>query len=119
MKKFLLVLGWLVSSILFAVFFGRLYYYLGFSKGGGLFLSSNFFDDFINGLFPSYIFFLTLLFTAFGGTKKYWWIGIALIPAVLFEVAFDLQHIYFPVAVGLVGWLLGKGVNMLVEKHKL
>src|SRR3989339_453237 len=99
MKKFLLVLGWLVSSILFAVFFGRLYYYLGFSKGGGL--------------FSSYIFFLTLLFTAFGGTKKYWWIGIALIPAVLFEVAFDLQHIYFPVAVGLVGWLLGKGVNML------
>lgn len=70
----------------------------------------------IVGLPLAYIFFLTLLFTAFGGAKKYWWIGIGLIPAVLFEVAFDLQHLYFPVAIGLVAWLVGRGVAWLVEK---
>lgn len=64
----------------------------------------------------SYIFFLTLLFTAFGGAKKYWWIGIGLIPAVLFEVAFDLRHLYFPIAIGLVAWLVGRGVALLLQK---
>ena len=59
------------------------------------------------GLPLSYIFFLFLLFTAFGGNKKYWWLGILLIPAAVFELYFDLEHIYFPILLGLLGWVLG------------
>lgn len=54
-----------------------------------------------------FIFFLTLLFTIFGGEKKYWWIGILLIPAAAFEIYFDFSHIYFPIALGLIGWAIG------------
>ncbi len=68
------------------------------------------------GLPLAYIFSLTLLFTAFGGAKKYWWIGVALIPAVFFEVYFDLQHLYFPIAIGLVAWLVGRGLALLIAK---
>jgi hypothetical protein len=98
---------------LVSIFFGELY--------NRIFSQSGTYVDMrvLSGIPFAYIFFLLLLFTAFGDAKKYWWITIALIPAVLFEVAFDLQHIYFPVAIGLVAWLLGKGVNMLVAKYKL
>ena len=63
--------------------------------------------DYIIGLPLSFVLFLTFLFTAFGGTKKYWWIGILLIPAFVFELYFDLTHIYFPILLGLGGWVLG------------
>ena len=72
-------------------------------------------SDFI-GLPLSYIFFLTLLFTAFGGEKKYWWSGILLIPAVAFELYFDLAHIYFPIILGLAGWLSGLLAFKLLTK---
>jgi hypothetical protein len=39
-----------------------------------------------------------------------------LLPAVLFEVAFDLLHIYFPIAIGLIGWALGRGINFVIKK---
>lgn len=81
--------------------------------------ATNLYDEFLNsgssfvnldalvGFPLSYVFFLTLIFTAFGGDKKYWWIGILLIPAAIFEIYFDLEHIYFPITIGLVGWFLG------------
>ncbi len=59
------------------------------------------------GLPLSYIFFTTLLFTAFTKREKYWWIGILLIPAFVFEFYFDSLHIYFPIILGLLGWGLG------------
>lgn len=67
------------------------------------------------GLPLVYIFFLILLFTAFGGAKKYWWIGVLLIPALAFELYFDLAHIYFPVALALLGWGIGFGVSKLMK----
>lgn len=63
--------------------------------------------DALAGFPLAYTFFLPLLFTAFGGNKKYWWVGILLIPAAIFEIYFDLSHIYFPVLLGLAGWLIG------------
>jgi hypothetical protein len=69
--------------------------------------------------FPiAYIFFLPLLFTAFGGLKKYWWIGILLIPAAAFEVYFDWAHIYFPIIIGLIGWGVGWGVAKFIASRK-
>ncbi len=114
LKNIIIVAGALVVSYFTSPFFGKLYDVIFPSITGS-------YIDFtaLIGLPISYIFFLTLLFTVFGGTKKYWWIAIALIPAIIFEAAFDLQHIYFPVAIGLVGWLIGKGLSMLIAKHKL
>ena len=63
----------------------------------------------------SYIFFLTLLFTAFGAGNKYWWIGILLIPAALVEIYLDLNHIYIPIALALLGWLLGFAVSKFIK----
>ena len=59
------------------------------------------------GLPLIYIFSVALLFTAFGGAKKYWWIGILLIPAAIFEIYFYFKHIYFPILLGIGGWTLG------------
>jgi len=59
------------------------------------------------GIPLAYIFFTVLLFTLLGGQKKYWWITIVLIPALLFEMYFDFAHIYFPIIIGLAGWAIG------------
>lgn len=72
--------------------------------------------DALVGLPLSYIFFLTLLFTAFGGSKKYWWMGILLIPAAIFELYFDLEHIYFPIIIGSAGWLVGLFIQRMLSK---
>src|SRR3989338_4470755 len=101
----------LVASILCGYFlsmrFGILYDHLfPGSLGSGLSTDAAYS---IFGTPLAYIFFLTLLFTTFGDKKKYWWIGILLIPALWFEISFDLQHLYFPILLGLLGWGIGFG----------
>ena len=116
-KNFVFLLSILILSYLLGSIVGEVYSrLLGGTASRGLFGLYGQIAQFTFGVILSYIFFLTLLFTAFGGAKKYWWIGIALLPAILFEVAFDLQHIYFPIAIGLIAWLLGRGVALLVTK---
>lgn len=101
-KNIAILFAVLVLAYFLSTYFGVLYENLiGSLRGSFVDLRSVF------GLPLSYAFLLTLLFTAFGGSKKYWWIGILLIPAVIFEVYFDLSHIYFPIILGLGGWLLG------------
>jgi len=68
------------------------------------------------GIPLSYIFFLILLFIAFGGRKKYWWIGVLLIPAIVFEVYFDFSHLYFPIVVGFAGWFLGFSLRKIINR---
>ncbi len=80
-----------------------------------MFLISESASNFITGLFPAYIFFLPLLFTAFGGVKKYWWLGILLLPAVGIEIYFDFSHIYFPIILGVAGWAIGFGIAKLLQ----
>lgn len=101
-----------VSAFIFAGLFGKAYS-LFFNLAGGFsgFIAPDFFGNFLDGISRSYIFFLTLLFTMFGGEKKYWVIGVLLIPAVVFEVYFDLSHIYFPIMLGVIGWLLGLAIR--------
>lgn len=113
MKNIFLLALALVLSYFLSPYIGRMYDSIFPSTPGGYIDFSS-----LIGLPLAYIFFLTLLFTAFGGTKKYWWIGIGLIPAVLFEVYFDLQHLYFPIVIGLASWLLGRGLNLLLAKRK-
>ena len=111
----LLILS-LALSYFLAIFFGR-FYSSFFPIVGGFFSVSQRVADFLIGLLLAHVFFLTLLFTAYGGMKKYWWIGIGLIPAVAFELYFDLAHIYFPIAIGIAGWLLGMGIARLMPRR--
>jgi len=112
-NKFLLFVVVLIFSYLSAGFWGALYsQLLNLPSGFSGFIVSDAVRNIINGIPSSYTFFLLLLFTAFGGEKKYRWILILLIPAMIFEITLDLSHIYFPVAVGLLGW----GLGMLVSK---
>jgi hypothetical protein len=72
-------------------------------------------SNFIIGLPISYLFFLFLLFTAFGDTHKKWWIGIGTIPAAVILLYFDFSHIYFHAIFPIAGWLLGLGIARLLS----
>lgn len=72
----------------------------------------------IAGLPFAYIFFLFLLFTTFGKKGKYWWAGILVLPAIAFEVYFDLVHLYFPIALGIIGWMIGIGIAKIIHYYK-
>ena len=69
----------------------------------------------IVGLPLSYIFFVTLLFSAFGGKYKYLWIFILLIPVVLLEAYIDLFHLYLPVIIVIVALLLAKIIVWILK----
>lgn len=103
-----------VISYSFAGLFGQLYLTVFPYETAGSFLNATA----LIGFPLIYIFSLLFIFTTFGDTKKYWWIGIALVPAVLFEVVFDLRHIYFPIIVGLAGGLFGQVVLVIKDRVK-
>ncbi len=107
-KNIVILIVVVICSLFLATQFSNIYErFFPQRVGGGLLTIPDSGVDYFLGLPLAYIFFLALLFTAFGGGKKYWWIGVLLIPAIIFEVYFDLAHIYFPIALGLIGWLLG------------
>ncbi len=112
LKNVLFVVLIFVISFVLSQEIGDLYYRL-FPSPTSVFVA-NF--NFLIGIPLAYIFFLFLIFTAFGDNKKYWWIGILLIPAVLFELYFDLEHIYIPIVFGVAGWLLGFLISKLFQK---
>lgn len=112
----------LILSYFLAIWFGEFYVYFFPQPSGRSSLLSFYISKAAENSFIGsplvYTFFLTLLFTAFGGEKKYWWIGILLIPAAAFEVYFDISHIYFPILLGLLGWLLGLLVSKIISTSK-
>lgn len=112
---FSVVLVFLLSYLL-SPFTGQVYDSVTGSSGGSYINLSP-----LVGLPISYIFFLLAIFVAFWGRHKYWWIGILIIPAVVFEVYFDFVHIYIPVIVGILGWIAGWGIlklKTIVLKNK-
>ena len=111
-KKIGLLVGVLVFSVIFSSPAGELYDKLVEPIGGWVNMAP------IIGLPLAYVFFLPLLFTAFGGQKKYWWIGILLLPAAAFEIYFDWAHIYFPIIIGLIGWFIGFGISRLLPRRQ-
>lgn len=67
--------------------------------------------------FPVTYFFLTFLsFSLFGDKNKYWWIGIILVPALLFEVRLAPVLIIFSFIFALIAWLLGTIANKALLK---
>jgi|SRR3989338_3952325 len=110
LKNLLLVFFALLISYLISPWVGALYQNVTNDPGTWADVASIF------GLVVAYIFLITLLLTAFGGQKKYWWIIILLIPAAIFEVYFDFSHIYFPILLGLLGWLIGFGISRFFSR---
>jgi len=117
LRKILLVTIVLSLSYFTAIFFGRIYSYFFPFIQQGFFAVSKESVEVTAGFVFSYIFFLVLFFTIFGDSRKYWWMGILLIPAAFFEVYFDFSRIYFPIALALAGW--GLGIGLLKLKQKL
>lgn len=72
------------------------YYMFGFPLAGSLFLG--------------------LLFSAFGDKYKLWWIGIALLPLLWFELQLASILIVFSAVLVLVGLWLGAMVNKALWK---
>ncbi|MFA6272924.1 MAG: hypothetical protein WC673_00295 [Candidatus Paceibacterota bacterium] len=87
---------------------------------GSLFTGTGSFVDMTSllGIPLAYIFLLTSVFTVWGGTKKYWWIGIGLIPVAIVELYLDPNRIYFPILLGFLGWLVGFGIRKLFVGKK-
>ena len=81
---------------------------------GGFFHVYADFAEYLIGMNLAYLFFLFLLFTAFGDQHKKWWMGIAAIPALAFLLYFDFSHIYFHLLFPIAGWLLGWGIAKLI-----
>lgn len=75
---------------------------------------------YLSGLPLAYEFFVVFLFTSLNDVKKqryrYWWIVILLVPAALVEIYFDLSHIYLPIIITILGWLLGLLVSFGWDK---
>ena len=94
------VLAYVAGSI-----FGNIYY--SFISDYGSFYISEQTAKLIIGFPLAYLFFLFFLFIAWGDQHKYWWIGIASIPALAFLLYFDLSHIYFHLLFPFAGWLIG------------
>ena len=103
-------------SYLFAETFGK-FFSLFFSDtiGGEIIGTKN--SQFFIGLPLSYIFFLMLLLVGFGNNRKYWLVGVLLLPALWFELKFDLRHIYFPISIGVGAWILALGIRLLLKRY--
>ncbi len=116
LKKLFYFFCSILLAYLTAYSFGKFYVYiLNLSIRDTLFGISPHAAVYILGAVLSYIFFITFLFTALTTKHKYWWIGILLIPAFIFECFFDLSHIYFPIILALIGW----GLGSLIYKFRM
>jgi hypothetical protein len=73
--------------------------------------------DIMESIHIQIIFFVSLFFTAFGDRYKYWWISVLLIPLFILGFYYDFEHVYFYIIFGLVGWLIGYGLNWLLQKR--
>lgn len=113
-KKIAVLIVVLVISYITAELFWRMYEKIFDIQNNSIFIGYDLVAKYIFGMVASYIFFLFCLFTIFGDNYKYWWVGILSIPAIIFEAYFDFAHIYFPITLGLIGWLLGWAINRAI-----
>ena len=103
----LLILSSIVSYFLVEQFFKLYNYFWPVGNPSGLFAGYAMLGNVMIGFFVAFTFFPPLLFTAFGDKKKYWWVGVLLLPVAWFIIKFDLTHWYFYLALAVAGWLVG------------
>ena len=110
----LVILSYVLAYYL-SWYFGSLYFSVFPSLLGGGFFPDDAAKSFM-GISLALVALISLSITTVGGAHKYWWIGVALVPAILFEVVIDPLHLYFPIALGLIVWGLGKMANKTLRK---
>jgi hypothetical protein len=73
----------------------------------------------IGGLPLSFIFFALLIFEAFGQKGKYWWVGLCALVAtwLVYNFNYGLYWLLY-VVLGILGWLVGLGIQKLIAKLK-
>ena len=109
-KNFLIIFVAIFLSFVFAQNVGEIYADMFDDHGFGVAAAG------LAGIPMIYIFLIALSFITFGDTKKYWWMGISLIPAAFVIFYLDWYHWYFWLAVGFLGWLVGFGVQKLLAR---
>src|SRR3990167_2133336 len=114
--RMLLVVFSYLATIFSAVYFGALYNFLTPGFSGGTFIGAQSAWDWLIGYPLGLIFLLTFLLHAQGHKHVWWWVAIATSPAILFELWLDPLHIYFPIALALMGWGLGYLANKALWK---
>lgn len=113
--RLLIIFASYALSYFLAVYFGYIYAIFTSDSLGGSFIPSDA-AQWIVGLPLALIGFVIFLLHTVGGKNVWWWAGISLIPAILFEVFLDPFHIYIPALVGLIAWGLGTLANKTLTK---
>jgi|SRR3989344_2197553 len=117
LKNIVLLAVILVLSYLTASYFGGWYDKFSPQYDNTLGVGVDFLKSLV-GLPFAYIFFTTLIFqTLATGNKTKWTIWL-LVPAFLFFLSGDIQHIYLPLALSLIACVLAKLLNLLISKFK-
>src|SRR3989344_2306959 len=95
-----------ILSYLAAPYFAYVYAIFSSSTLGGTYITPAAAETIV-GVPLGLIVLLVFLLTAIGGKNRWWWIGVAIAPAVLFELLLDPLHIYIPIILGVIAWGLG------------
>lgn len=115
LKTFFVILAYSVAAKL-AIPFGIFYDQFPSTSLGGSFIGGPGAWESIAGYPLAVIFTLTFLLHAHGAKFKWHWNVLALAPVIIFELGFDLLHIYIPLLLVLVAWGLGVLTNIALIK---
>lgn len=95
----------LLTSYFTASYFGSLYDYFA-PQHDSLFGAPKQMTSFVIGIPFAYVFFTIFIFGLFGFKEEKKWIIGLLIPVALLWLFADLTHIYLPIILGLIAFLL-------------
>ena len=115
-RNIILLISVLVLSYFTAPYFGYLYDVFDPQMGGAFWGLDKHGAVFFAGFIISYILFVPLIFELLGKMKKDWWAVGLLIPVLLFYLYANTFLIYFPILIAIIGYLLGKFINIVIRK---
>jgi len=115
-KNIILLTISLFLIYLFTEYSVKLYKFFYPSSGSGSIGVLDFTQTVVLAL--EYIFFISLIFTAFGDKIKYWCIGLLSSPIIVLVLYIDWHYVYVPILIGLVGWVLGFIVSKIISALK-
>ena len=117
-KNILLLVVVLILSYYTAIYFGVLYdIFTPGALDSGAWIGTLKAWQAIIGFPFAYIFFTTLLFQTFAWGNRNKWTGWLLAPAFLFFAAGDLKHIYIPIILALIAWIVAKLIGKLLPNN--
>lgn len=114
LKIFFVVFAYVIS-IFTAIWWSMIYKLFSASSLGGGFIGAPGSWEWIAGYPIGVVFILTFLLHAHDGKNKWYWNTLALIPVIVFEIGFDLPHIYIPVVISVIAWGLGVLVHKILS----